>query len=184
VQHGGTDAAVLAELPHDPVERLLLDALLDGHADVHLARADQVDDDAEPVQDAKDAREEPVRDALPVAVHVQHDDALLDRHRGRVLVLRGVRKRGHTAAVRELCDGLVRPPLRRGSSLVGRSARVNVRVRVDDCAAAIRVLDILDADRYLLADDLSSRAVSFLLSLGKAAVRTCSMVNGCTTSLP
>ena len=61
-----THGAGLFELAHDARERLTVEDVLDRHADVHLARADEVDDDAEPIERAEDAREEAVRDALAV----------------------------------------------------------------------------------------------------------------------
>lgn len=71
--------AALFEFGHDAIHHLAREVVLDSHAHVHLARADQVDDDPIPVERTKDAREEPVRHALSVRVHVEYDDALLDR---------------------------------------------------------------------------------------------------------
>jgi len=48
---------------------------------VHLARTDQVDDNAETVEGAKDAREEAVGHAFPVGIHVENDDRFFDGDR-------------------------------------------------------------------------------------------------------
>lgn len=62
---------------------------------MHLTCADQVDDDAETVECTEDAREEAVGDALPVRIHVEDDDALLDGdRRGQTFALMYI-FRGH-----------------------------------------------------------------------------------------
>ena len=60
--------------------QLAIEHVLDRHTDEDLAGADQVYDDAEAVERAKDPREEAVRDVLAIRLHVQHDDPLFDRH--------------------------------------------------------------------------------------------------------
>ena len=76
----GTHDADFLQVAYEARVELSIEDVLDRHADEDLARADEVHDDAEAVEGAEYAREEAVRDALPVRLHVQHDDALLDRH--------------------------------------------------------------------------------------------------------
>ena len=88
-----------------------------------------------------------MRDALPVRLHVQHDDALLDRHRRR---LPPVRNHPDEPVREDVVDGAKvgqRRGLRRG---------LEVRVGVDDRAPAARFFDVLDAYRNFPPDDLVS----------------------------
>jgi hypothetical protein len=57
---------------------------------------------------------------------------------------------------------------------------------VDDRAAAARIFDVLDAYGYFSADDLGEpvRLRWMDIDFREVRARTCSMVNGCTTSLP
>ncbi len=148
-----THGAVLLEVLDEAVEHLRREAVADRHADVHLARADEVDDDAKFVERAEDAREEAVAHALAVRVDVQHDDVLLDRDRRRqALALRILRRARECVQRRErhgLRDG-VRERRR-------RRELVRLRVRVDHRPAPARVLDVLDADRDLAPDRLLHR---------------------------
>ena len=127
--------------------QLAVEHVLDRHADEDLARAYQVHDDAEAVERAEYAREEAVRDALPVRLHVQHDDALLDRH---------CRREPRAWHPRAAVDGAVpEDPVGEGGIQVGvRCFRLVVRFRVDDRAAAARILNVLDAYGDFSTDDL------------------------------
>lgn len=61
--------------------------VLDGHTDVNLACGNQVDHHTEPVKRPENSGQEPMRDAFPVRMYVQDDDALLDRNgRGELFV--------------------------------------------------------------------------------------------------
>jgi hypothetical protein len=89
-----------------------------------------------------------VRDALAVRLHVQHDDALLDRHgRREPLPLPRYRARAVDVHVREHAID------ERGAK-VGRRIGIRIGVRVDDRAPAARVLDVLDAYRDFSPDNL------------------------------
>lgn len=106
------------------------------HRDVHLARRDEVDDDPKAVERAENASEEPMRDGLPVRVDVDDDNVVLDRHRCREVL-------------GESLDGSG------GRCEVGRlGRRRRVRLRVDDRSSSERVLDVLDPDGNLGADNL------------------------------
>ena len=143
-----THDADFLQVAHEARLQLAVEHVLDRHADEDLARAYQVHDDAEAVERAEYAREEAVRDALPVRLHVQHDDALLDRHRRRE-----PRARHPRAAV----EGAVpEDPVDKGGIKVGVRCcfRLVVRFRVDDRAAAARILNVLDAYGDFSTDDL------------------------------
>jgi hypothetical protein len=162
---GRTHGADALELAHDAHEVLLVEHVLDRHADVDLARADEVHDDAVAVERAEDAGQEAVRDRLAVALHVEHHDALLDRDGRRQLACARARA-GRRDAVRERAREVRRvdhavgaePEAARAESrrrARGRARRGRVVcVGLDDGAAAARVLDVLDADRNLEPDDL------------------------------
>jgi hypothetical protein len=143
-----THDADFLQVAHEARLQLAVEHVLDRHANEDLARAYQVHDDAEAVERAEYAREEAVRDALPVRLHVQHDDALLDRHRRRE-----PRARHPRAAV----EGAVpEDPVDKGGIKVGVRCcfRLVVRFRVDDRAAAARILNVLDAYGDFSTDDL------------------------------
>ena len=120
-----------------------------------------------------------MRDAFAVRLHVQHYDALLDRHgRRKPLPLPRYHARAVDVRVRE------HPVSERGPE-VGQRIRVRIGVRVDDRATAAWVLDVLDAYRDLSSDNLSATfRTSRVHAVGESSVRACSMVNGWTTSLP
>lgn len=80
-----THRPIFPQLSHDLLHDLLLDVVFYRHTHMHLARADQVDDNAEAVQHAEDACQEAVRHALAVAVEIQHDNVFFDGYRGREL---------------------------------------------------------------------------------------------------
>lgn len=147
-----THRAIFPQLSHDLLHDLLLDVVFDRHTHMHLARADQVDDDAEAVQHAENACQEAVRHALAITVQVQHDDIFFDGYcRGelemQVFALSTVQ------CTRDECrQRLVRRPMR----LRGR-CRVDIRVRMDHCTAAQRILYILDANRNPFANNLHIR---------------------------
>jgi hypothetical protein len=66
-----THSANLPEVAQQALEHALIQgrvacAALKRHADMHLAGADQVDDDAKAIERREDAREEAVRDRLAV----------------------------------------------------------------------------------------------------------------------
>lgn len=135
-----THGAALCEVVHDPVQhfamyarlRTALGSTLDGHADMDLAGAHEVDDDVVAVEHAKDAGEEAMRDACAIRVDVEDDDVVLDGHCG-----------GET-------DGAAWPAKR-----IGGVGEVKERwVGVDDGAGARGVLDVLDADWDVFANDL------------------------------
>ena len=133
--------------------QLAVEHVLDRHADEDLARADQVHDDAEAVEGAEYAREEAVRDALAVRLHVQHDDAILDRHRRREpLALRrpnpvdGGPVRGERASSVDEGGG--------GAKVGQPSLRLEVRFWIDDRAPAPWVFDVLDTYGDFPPDDL------------------------------
>jgi hypothetical protein len=111
---------------------------VDRHTDVNLARADQIDNHAEPVQRPKDPRQEPMRDRLPVRVDVDDDDRVLDGDRRRKVL-------------REFLD---RPRLGDLRSRPSLSVDRGRRLRVDDGPAARRVLD---PDGDARSDDLLHR---------------------------
>ena len=148
-----THDADFLQVAHEARLQLAVEHVLDRHADEDLARAYQVHDDAEAVECAEYAREEAVRDALPVRLHVQHDDALLDRHRRRA-----PRARHPRAAV----DGAVpEDPVDEGGIKVGvQCFRLVVRFRVDDRAAAARILNVFDAYGDFSTDDLVGRLIA------------------------
>lgn len=72
----------LPQLLHELIHGFFSKRVFDGHADVDLARADQVDGHAEAVEGAEDLGEEAVRVGFSVGVDVEDDDAVFDRHRG------------------------------------------------------------------------------------------------------
>ena len=133
---------------------LSIEDVLDRHTDKDLARADEVHDDAEAVEGAEYAREEAVRDALPVRLHVQHDDALLDRH-GR----RDPLTRDHPSHPAEARRPVAEDPVDKGGAKIGHRHHVRLVVRfwVDDRAVATRIFDVLDAYGDFPTDDLVRR---------------------------
>ena len=160
---GTTHRPAFLEVVHQPIKDLAREPVLDRHTDVHLARADEVDDDAEAIERAEDAREEAVRDALAVRVYVQHDHALLDRHRRRELARRAAAAAaaGERAVLgEERGEGAGEGWGGRGAGAggageeVGDGVEIEVRVRVDDGAAALWILDVLDANRDLAPNNL------------------------------
>lgn len=115
-----------------------------------------------------------MRDALAVRLDVQHYDALFDSHCCRVPLTR------YPCAIREYAfDG------GRGAKVGQGALRLEVRVWVDDRAPAVWIFDVLDAYGDFPPNDLVSVFINeFLSLLEEVTVRTCSIVNGCTTSLP
>ena len=103
-----------------------------------------------------------MRDVLAVAVHVQHDNVLLDRH-GRRMLVRDVRAHVQRPALRrQIRERLVRPlrggAVRRCRRLLCGGDGVDLRVRVDDGTASLGVLDVFDTDGDLFANDLRGRS--------------------------
>lgn len=117
------------------MDLLAVERGVDGHRDVNLAGRDEVDDDTELVERAKDAREETMRDGLPVRVDVDNDDGVFDGD-------------GRWEMLRPSLDWPARCSFR--LSLEGGG----IRLRVNDGTAAQGVLDVLDADRDRSPDDL------------------------------
>ena len=78
-----TYRAKLLQLAHKTSEDLTVEDVLDRHTDIYFRRADEVDNDAEPVERAEYARQEAMADTLAIALDVENHDALLDRDRGR-----------------------------------------------------------------------------------------------------
>lgn len=73
----------------------------------------------------------------------------------------------------------------RGAKVGQRALQLDVRLWVDDRAPAVWIFDVLDAYGDFPPNDLVSAFTNEFLSLPEeATVRTCSIVNGCTTSLP
>ena len=143
-----THRAYLLEIPHETGLQLSIKHVLDRHADKDLASADQVHDDTEAVECAEYPREEAVRDALAVRLHVQHDDALLDRHgRRQPLPLARNRSRAVDVRIRE-------HPVDKCSPKVRQRLGLRIGLRVDDRAPTARVLDVLDAYRDFSPDNL------------------------------
>lgn len=163
--------------------QLATEHVLDRHADEDLAGTDEVHDDAEAVERAEYAGEEAVRDALPVRLHVQHDDALLDRDCCRDTLERHP-PRGAAAVGGSVAEHPGDEGRAKAKAVVKRRLRHEIRLRIDDCASAARILDVLDAYGDSSADDLVGRLINELSSREKISVRACSIVNGCTTSLP
>ena len=121
-----------------------------------------------------------MRDALAVRLHVQYDDALFDRH-GRRQPLPLSRNRARAAV--EMC--VREHPIDERGTEVGQRIGIRIGFRVDDCAPAARVLDVLNANRDFTPDNLSAKRSSEPgLPFREGSVRACSMVNGWTTSLP
>jgi hypothetical protein len=179
-----THDADLLEIAHETGLQLSIEYVLDRHADKDLASADQVHDDAKAVECAEYPREEAVRDALPVRLYVQHDNALFDRHgRRQPLPLSRNRASAVDVCVRE-------HPIDERGTEVGQRIGIRIGLRVDDRAPAARVHDILNANRDFSPDNLSAtvqNGVALLHSYEgekEGSVRACSMVNGWTTSLP
>ena len=91
-----------------------------------------------------------MRDALAVRLHVQHDDAFLDRHgRREPLLLLSRRRRARAVDVRAREHTIDE----RGAK-VGQRIGLRIGLRVDDRAPAARVLDVLDAYRDFSPDNL------------------------------
>ena len=73
----------------------------------------------------------------------------------------------------------------RGAEVGQRALRLNVRLWVNDRASAAWIFDVLDAYGDFPPDDLMGVSINeFLSLLEEIMARTCSIVNGCTTSLP
>jgi hypothetical protein len=111
---------------------------------VHLARTNQVDNDAETVECAKDAREEAVGNALPVRIYVENDDAFLDGDRS-----------GETFALMYILIGESLYHL----SCWGRYVWVRlvgdfIWIWMNDRSSTLRVLYILYPDGYFSSNDL------------------------------
>jgi hypothetical protein len=143
-----THDADLLEIAHETGLHLSIEHILDRHADKDLASADQVHDDAKAVECAEYPREEAVRDALPVRLHVHHDDALFDRH-GRRQPLPLSRNR---ASAVEVC--VREHPIDERGTEVGQRIGIRIGLRVDDRAPTARVLDVLNANRDFSPDNL------------------------------
>lgn len=133
--------------------QLAIEHVLDRHADVDLAGADQVHDDAEAVEGAEYAREEAVRDALAVRLDVQHDDALLDRHCRREPF---ARRSEATVGVHSSREDAVDDGGGRRAKVGQRGFRLEVRLWIDDRTPAAWVFDVLDAYGDFPPDDLVS----------------------------
>jgi hypothetical protein len=132
---------------------LAIEYVLDRHADENLAGTDQVHYDAEAVERAEYAGEEAVGDALPVRLHVQHDDALLDRNRGReTLEQHPPRGAGAIGGSVAECPG--NEGHTEAKAILKRHRRLEIRFRIDDSASAARIFDVLDAYGDFSADDL------------------------------
>lgn len=120
-----------------------------------------------------------MRDPLAVRLDVQHHNTLFDRHCRREPLTR--------------CPwAVVVDPLRenafdggrRGAKVRLRTLQLEVRLWLDDCAAAAWVFDVLDPYGDFSPNDLVSVFFINDVSLLEVTVRTCSIINGCTTSLP
>ena len=161
-----THDADLLEIAHETGLHLSIEYVLDRHADKDLASADQVHYDAKAVECAEYPREEAMRDALAVRLHVQHDDALFDRHgRRQPLPL----SRNRARAVVDVC-GREHPIDERGTE-VGQRIGFRIGFRVDDRAPAARVLDVLDANRDFSPDNLVRSSERGCLSRSYEKVR-------------
>ena len=115
-----------------------------------------------------------MRDALAVRLHVQHYDGLFDCHCRREPLTR------YPCAVDDLIREYAFDEGRGAKSVL----RLEVRVRVDDRAPAPWILNILDAYGDFPPNSLMSVFINKFLSPLEIMVHTCSIVNGCMTSLP
>lgn len=133
------------------LENLPVQVVANGHTNMHFTGADKIDHNTELIKRAKDASQETVADTLPVRVHVQHKDVLLDSDSGReALALVVVRDR------LEIMQRLERRGLW-DSVRVRLAGYICVGVRMDDGAPTARVLHILDTDGNLAPDSLLHR---------------------------
>lgn len=156
-------AARAAELAQEPLQVAALQmCALERHRHVHLARADEVDDDAEAVERAEDACEEAVRDALPVGQDVKHDNPLFDCHGRWQLWAAGLTRerggggegRGERAGRRGVGEGAEGCKRVSGGKFFSGEMGVDVWLRMDDGTPARRVFDVFDADGDFFTDHL------------------------------
>lgn len=173
-----TYGAIFFQVLDQSVHYLLLLRVLDGHADMNLTGGNQIDDHAVTVKRPKNASEEPMRNALPVRIYVQDNDAFFDRDScGKpftVLV-------NHLQIVESIHGD------RLGQEYFPRLGGVQVGVWINHSSQAPWIFHVLNSDWDLLADNLRMGLISIALLLvvpGDEYGITCSIVNGCTTSLP
>ena len=100
------------------------------HGDVHLRRGDEVHRQVVPIEDGEDLGEEAVRAGAAVAVHVEHDDGVLDCDGGGAAALVQLGEVGAGAAAGEL----------------GLDGGFGDGLGHDDCAWRFGVQHVLDAN--------------------------------------